>query len=175
MCTTWKQCFSYHEKRCRTPCLRNKRRYHASAQLYNDSTAYWFCCMRYYRRLFSLFFPLVCPQSSWVAHKLLLYFSTGVEEIGPEVFVSKWEYVKRKKTAVYSKTQTGPQMNYKEVQSCPSALTSPLQNYLAQCNMDTCQKPSPVYHIGYLRGKVKLKELWELLGSHSLTSPLWHL
>lgn len=80
----------------------------------------------------------------------------------------------REKAAV-SKTQTGPQMSYQEVSRLPSTLTSPPQNYFAQRNTNTCQEPSPVYHRGYLQDQVKLKELWQLLGSHSLTSSLWHL
>lgn len=83
--------------------------------------------------------------------------------------------LRERKKAAASKTQTGPQMSYREVSRLPSALTSPPQNYLAQRNANTCQKPSPVYHVGYLQDQVKLKELWELLGSHLLTSSLWHL
>lgn len=82
--------------------------------------------------------------------------------------------LRERKKAAASKTQTGPQMSYQEASRLSSALTSPPQNYLAQRNTNTCQKPSPVYHVGYLWDQVKLKELRELLGSHSLTS-LWHL
>lgn len=66
-------------------------------------------------------------------------------------------------------------MSYQEVSRLPSTLTSPPQNYFAQRNTNMCEKPSPVHHIDYLQDQVKLKELWQLLGSHSLTSSLWHL
>lgn len=46
------------------------------------------------------------------------------------------------KVAVDSKPQSGPQMSYKEASCLLSALTSPPQNDLAQCNVDRCQKPS---------------------------------
>lgn len=83
--------------------------------------------------------------------------------------------LRERKKAVASKTQIGPQMSYHKVSRLPSTLTSPPQNYFAQRKTNTCQKPSPVYHIGYLQDQVKLKELWQLLGSHSLTTSLWHL
>lgn len=83
--------------------------------------------------------------------------------------------LREREKAAASKTETGPQMSYQEVSRLPSTLTSPPQNYFAQRNTNTCQEPSPVYHRGYLQDQVKLKELWQLLGSHSLTSSLWHL
>lgn len=82
--------------------------------------------------------------------------------------------LRERKKAAASKTQTGPQMSYQAVSHLPSTLTSPPQNYFVQRNTNLCEKPSLVYHIGYLQDQVKLKELWQMLGSHSLTS-LWHL
>lgn len=163
--------------KCRAPCSRNEGYSELLCGCAATACPYCSCCTSCSPGLFCLLccsLPMVQLNSSPTV--VLLQLEEEEKQKEDLGFLLQNENTLREtKKAVASKTQTGRQMSYQEVSRLPSTLTSPPQNYFAQRNTNTCQKPSPVYHIGYLQDQVKLKELWQLLGTHSLTTSLWHL